>query len=253
MKKLIASLAAVALFAGPALAELAPRVIPQGSYTITPYEAVDDASRGISYTAGIYNNLTGPTTESINNGGFFVGDDVHMTGATMTAFQWIYVDGGTGSHSSLVAFFYNTPGDGGPLLGNTVTFVSGTQTYGAVFNITGLPQATAGNTVGGWLITVTLPTVVLGTDAWVGLSTNSTTPTGPIGPGSRPGLRSGNNPTVGSSHDLYWSGFYATPPYTSFFTSPTDSNLRMAILPEPAVAAVLGIGGLLALRRRRAK
>jgi MYXO-CTERM domain-containing protein len=245
---MIGSLAAVALLAAPALAELSPINIPQGSYTIRPYD-VNDVERQYDPSAGIYNNTTGPTRYSINNAGKFVGDDVHMTGATVTGFQWIYVDNGPGSHTSTLAFFYNTPGDAGPLLGNTATFTFGGITYGAVFSVSGLPESTTTNPAGGWLITVGLPAFFTGTDAWVGIASNSTTPT-------RAGLRAGNVPTVGSSHDLYWSGFYVTPPYTSFFTvtAPVgDADLRIAVLPEPAAAALLAMGGLLALRRRRAK
>jgi hypothetical protein len=248
---MIGTLAAVALLAAPALAELSPsKIITRGNYTIAPYD-LNEVERQYDPLAGIYNNTTGPTRYSMNNAGFFVGDDAHMLGGTVTGFQWIYVDNGPASHTSTVAFFYNTAADGapGPLLGNTVTFTSGTITYGAVFGVTGLPEATPGNPGGGWLITVGLPTFVSGPDVWVGIASNSLNPT-------RAGLRAGNVPTVGNSHDLYWSGFYATAPYTSFFavTAPVaDADLRMAVLPEPAAAAVLAIGGLLALRRRRAK
>jgi hypothetical protein len=263
MKKLIASLAAVALFAAPALAELAhtPIVIPKGSYTIEPApDVVEEGTRhSPANTAGIYNNLQlghAQTQYRIpNNNGGFVGDDLHMTGNTITGYRWVYSDPGTGSHSSLMAFFNNTPGDAGPLLGNTVTFVSGTQTYGAVFNITGLPNATSGNPGGGWLITVTLPTLATATDIWVGFSSNSLT----VGDPSNLGLRGTNlspgpahpNEGVGSSHNLHWSGFYASPPYTSFFTHAGGGNFRQAALPEPGVACVLALGGLAVLRRRK--
>jgi hypothetical protein len=264
MKKMIASLAAVALFAAPALAELShpSKTIPKGSYTIEPYYGEMDGSgtRGIDPTP-IYNNTTfGPTTYHINNAGVFVGDDAHMAGTTITSIRWVYSDGGTGgtsAHSSSVAFFYNTANDAGPILGNTVTFVSGTVTYGAVFNVTGLPQATVNNPAGGWIITVGLPALVTGPDVWCGISSTSTTPGGPQGPGTRAGLRGGGVQTVpgASSHNLHWSGFFASPPTTSFFTTPgLTGNFRWQFggVPEPAAAALMAIGGLLALRRRRA-
>jgi MYXO-CTERM domain-containing protein len=261
MKKLIGSLAMVAVVTAPALAELSqPITIPQGAYTITPYgtDEVSDATRGISYTAGLYNNLTAPTRYSQNNANRFVGDDIHMVGpGSITGFQWVYVDGGPDSHSSSLAFFHNNAADTMPLLGNTVTFTSGTQVYGAVFNVTGLPQSTPGNPNGGWLITVNLPHLTTGADLWIGLATNSDTPTGGIGVGMRPGLRAGNAPTVGDSHDLYWSGFNSPGPYTTFYAPPasggsTNHDWRFAVLPEPAAAGLLAVGALLALRRRRA-
>lgn len=256
MKKLIASLAAVALFAAPAMAELAQRTftIPKGSYTVRPYDPTE-VERHYSVGEGLYNNLSAPTRASINNPGFFVGDDAHMAAAgNVTSFHWIYVDGGAAaSHTSTIAFFANTPGDGAPVLGNTLTFTSGGFTYGAIFAVTGLPQGTVGNPNGGWLISVGLPAFAAPQDVWAGIASTSTTPGGAIGPGMRPGLRAGNVPTVGSSHDIYWAGFAATAPYTSFFPNAgVHDNLRMAIIPEPAAAAVLAIGGLLALRRRRA-
>jgi len=262
MKKLIASLAAVALFAAPVLAEFANpgKTIPSSQVTIRPYD-LSEVERHYSLGEGIYNNLQGPTRYSINNSLKFFGDDAHMTGNTVTSFHWIYVDNGMigpntgGSHTSTLAFFVNTPGDGGPLLGNTATFVSGTMTYGAVFGVTGLPQWTANNPAGGWLISVGLPSFVTGPDLWVGIQSTSTNPT-------RAGLRAGNGPTVGqlpladASHNLYWSGFFATGPPTSFFTvtAPVmDADLRIAIIPEPAAAGLMVLGGVLALRRRRAK
>jgi len=258
MKKLIGSLAAVALFVAPAMAELAhtPITITKGNYTIQPYDATE-VERHYSLGEGLYNNLQAPTRSSINNPGYFVGDDAHMAAAgAVTSFHWIYVDGGAAaSHTSTLAFFANTAGDAGPVLGNTLTFTSGGFTYGAIFAVTGLPQSTSGNPNGGWLISVGLPSFAAPADVWAGISSSSTTPTGGIGLGMRPGLRTGNAPTVGSSHNLYFAGLTSSLPGTTFFdngANPANANLRMAIIPEPAVAAMLAFGGLLALRRRRA-
>jgi hypothetical protein len=259
MKKMIATLAAVALFAGPALADLStlPRVtIPKGAYTVQPAGVDAGGERGIDPTP-IYNNTTfGPTTYHIQNSGLFIGDDAHMDGTTITSIRWVYSDGGTASFSSSVAFFYNTANDAGPLLGNTVTFVSGTQVYGAVFNVTGLPAATANNPTGGWIITVGLPALVTGPDVWVGFNSTSTTPQGAQAPGFRAGLRGGGVLTAGFSHNLHFAGFFTGPTATSFFSagSTLTGNLRMQLggVPEPAAAALLAMGGLVALRRRRA-
>ena len=147
--------AAVALFAAPVLAEpTAPIVIPKGSYTIEPAPDTETGTRhDPNNLAGIYNNLQLGHSQTQyrvpNNAGRFVGDDLHMTGNTITGYRWVYSDPGTGSHTSTMAFFNNTPGDAGPLLGNTATFTSGGFTYGAVFAITGLPNATSGNPGGG--------------------------------------------------------------------------------------------------------
>jgi hypothetical protein len=264
MKKLIASLAAVALFAAPALAELAhPGItIPKGSYTIEPADVDDGTRHDPANLAGNYNNLQlghAPQTQYRipNNLGGFVGDDLHMVGTTVTGYRWVYSDPGAFSHSSSLAFFnMANPADGGPLLGNTVTFVSGTITYGAVFNVTGLPEATVNNPGGGWLITVGLPALTTATDIWVGLASNSLT----VSPPNTLGLRgtdlnqnvpAGSNEGVGFSHNLHWSGFAATAPQTSFFTNAGGGNFRMAALPEPAVACLLALGGLVVLRRRK--
>jgi MYXO-CTERM domain-containing protein len=265
MKKFLGSLAAVALFAAPAMAELAYQsiTIPKGSYTIeiAPDVEVPDGTRhSAANLAGNYNNLQlghAQTQYRIpNNAGAFVGDDLHMNGNSVTGYRWVYSDPGVGSHTSTVAFFNNTPADGGPLLGNTVTFTSGGTTFGAVFNITGLPNATATNPGGGWLITVTLPTLLAaGNDLWVGFQSNSPT----VGTPANLGLRGTNlqpnvpaaNEGVGSSHNLHFSGLTTSSPGTSFFSHTGGGNFRQAALPEPAVAGLLALGGLVVLRRRK--
>lgn len=267
MKKFLGSLAAVALFAAPAMAELAYQsiTIPKGSYTIeiAPDVEVDDGTRhSPANLAGNYNNLhlghAGQTQYRIpNNAGAFVGDDLHMAGNTVTGYRWVYSDpGAAASHTSTMAFFNNGPADGGPLLGNTLTFSSGTATgLGAVFNVTGLPNATANNPGGGWLITVGLPTLTAaGNDLWVGFQSNSLTVGTPANLGLR-GTNFGNNSPpgnegVGSSHNLHFSGLTTSSPGTSFF-SPGTGNFRQAALPEPAVAGLLALGGLVVLRRRK--
>jgi hypothetical protein len=253
MKKMIASLAAVALFAAPALAEPTTKiVIPKGAYTVSPAD-VQEGTRGIN-DDGIYNNLHSgePQTQYLvnNQGGLFIGDDLHMTspGTAMTTFRWVYSDngttangGGTG-HSSTLVFSHNTANDGGSVL-NFAGTTGGATT--AAFLITGLPNATLNNPGGGWLITVGLPGITTGPDAWVGLASNSTTPAAGVG------LRGTSlSPAVGSSHNLHWAGFFTGPTATSFFTVPNGGSFRMVVLPEPAVAGLLALGGLVMLRRR---
>jgi hypothetical protein len=270
MKKLIASLAVVAILAVPALADLSePIVIRKGQYTLEPAPDVESTRHDPANLEGNYNNLQlgHPQTQYRipNNQGFFVGDDLHMVGTSVTGYRWVYSDPGDGgdgpggvlvSHSSSMAFFnMATPNDGGPLLGNTVMFTSGGSTFAAVFNVTGLPEATTNNPGGGWLITVGLPTLTTAMDIWVGFKSNSMTAPNP----ATTGLRGTNlspgpahpNEGVGSSHNLHWSGFAASPPYTAFFSHPGGGNFRQAALPEPGIAGLLALGGLLVLRRRK--
>jgi hypothetical protein len=250
MKKMIASLAAVALFAAPALAEPTNKiVIPKGSYSISPAD-VQEGTRGIN-NDGIYNNLQSgnPQTQYLlNNQTAFVGDDLHMIapGSVMTTFRWVYSDngntanGGGVSHTSTLLFSNNTAGDNSAV--NSFALTTGVSSFTAAFLITGLPNATVNNPNGGWLITVGLPGIQTGPDIWVGLLSGSTT----VG---NVGLRGTSlSPTVGSSHNLH----YATTGFTStsFFTVANGGTFRMAVLPEPAVAGLLALGGLVMLRRR---
>jgi hypothetical protein len=251
MKKMIASLAAVALFAAPALAEPTNKiVITKGQYTISPSD-VQEGTRGIN-DDGIYNNLHSGEVQTqylVNNQGLFIGDDLHMIapGTAMTTFRWVYSDNGTTanggglSHSSTLVFSHNTANDGGAVL-NFAGTTGGATT--AAFLITGLPNATINNPNGGWLITVGLPAITTGPDIWVGLASNS----GTVG---NVGLRGTSlAPAVGSSHNLHYAGFFTGPTATSFFTVPNGGSFRMVVLPEPAVAGLLALGGLVMLRRR---
>jgi hypothetical protein len=255
MKKMIASLAAVALFAAPALAEISNKiVIPKGAYTVSPSD-IQEGTRGIN-DDGIYNNLQSGEVQTQyripNNEGLFIGDDLHMTapGTAMTTFRWVYSDpgnttnGGGASHSSTVVFSHNTANDGGAVT-NFAATTGGATT--AAFLITGLPNATINNPGGGWLITVGLPGITTGPDIWVGLASNSGTVSGP----NTLGLRGTSlSPDVGSSHNLHYAGFFTGPTATSFFTVANGGTFRMAVLPEPAVAGLLALGGLVMLRRR---
>ena len=251
MKKLIASLAAVAICTAPALAEPANKIlIPKGSYTVQP--ATVESERGIN-DDGIYNNLQSGLAQTQyrepNNAGFFVGDDLHMTmpGTAMTTFRWVYSDNGAlpsfPSHSSTLLFSNNTASDGGNVTSFALT--TGVSGFTAAFLITGLPNATVNNPAGGWLITVGLPGIQTGPDIWVGLASNSNTVDG----ADTLGLRGTSlSPTVGSSHNLHYSTDFTTA--TSFYTVPNGGSFRMVVLPEPAVAGLLAFGGLVVLRRR---
>jgi len=208
-----------------------------------------------------------------------------------TGFIWVYTDGGknTGaftsmnyrSHDSTVAFFENTANDGAPgplsLMQMQVTFTTLTSTFqtmittltttvGASILITSLPEATLGNPAGGWGIRVTklqnfgfnfLSTTAHG---WMGIWSKSLTPWSPAPPAAgspAPGLRGGIRatqfaPHIGDSHD----NVFATA--TTFGSSFLDlngiadtDNIRWAVVPEPGVAGLLALSGLLVLRRRR--
>jgi hypothetical protein len=246
----------VALFAAPALAEPTNKiVIPKGSYSISPAD-VQEGTRGLS-DDGIYNNLhiqPGEVQTQYrvpNNAGSFIGDDLHMIapGTLMTTFRWVYSDpgntanGGGPSHSSTLLFSHNTANDNSAV--NNFALTTGVSSFTAAFLITGLPNATLNNPGGGWLITVGLPGIQTGPDVWVGLLSNSGTVSGP----NTLGLRGTSlSPNTGSSHNLH----YATSDFssTSFFTVANGGTFRMAVLPEPAVAGLLALGGLVMLRRR---
>jgi hypothetical protein len=260
MRKVVAMMAVLGMAAVPALADIAPIQITKGMYTYQPVDVGGNRGLDPNNVAGIYNNLqigNAQTQYRIpNNQGMMVGDDLHMTGNVVTGVRWVYSDPGVGSHTSLVGFFNQDGSDTGPVAGNTATFTSLGSTYAALFSITGLPNATPGNPGGGWLITVGLPSIPTTNDIWIGFQSNSLTAPNPANMGLRgTNLVPGPGEGVGSSHNLHWSGFNTTPPYTTFFPHAGGGNFRVNVLgtPEPAVACLLALGGLVVLRRRKQK
>jgi hypothetical protein len=236
--------------------------------------------------------VAGATSYFVDNAPKMVIDDYHMgrKATDMTGFIWVYTDGGKNagpftsmnyrSHDSTVALFTNTANDNSALnlMQMQVTFTTLTSTFqtmvttltttvGASILITGLPEATIGNPAGGWGIRVTkLDGVgfnILSTSAhgWMGIWSQSLTPwnaappaAGSPAPGLRGGIRATQfNPHIGDSHD----NVFATA--TTFGSSFLDlngvndsDNIRWAVVPEPGVAGLLALSGLLVLRRRRA-
>lgn len=217
MKKRFLMVAALALTAAPAFAEITRNadgviMVPRSAYTVIPLDVdgnpIDDGARthyGFDNRVGGYNNLqlgrAGATNYLINNGvsaayplGRFVGDDFHMgrKATDFTGFLWLYTDNGPSEHASTVAFFNNTAMNGapGPAFGATMTMLvvtsMGTISTAAVLGFAPtLPEATPGNPNGFWGISVThltlaeagLQIISAGSHGWMGFRSKSVNPT----------------------------------------------------------------------------
>jgi len=237
MKKLVLCLSAMALLTTPAMAELADQAVPLDSsyWTATPidggrpytsaavyvYDNMWTAIGGPSPRTALAASVGGFITPSYISPGLTLLDDFQLVSPTFSVMHYIYWATGTagvGSHSQIIAFLTDT--GFGP--GATI----------AAFSVSGLPMG------GGWIISLTLPTVTApstaiwgGAIAFAGIDYPLG---GPAGIGSH---------TPRCKFPVNGGGFI-----TSF-----PGNLMWAIggVPEPTTIGLLAFGGLLALRRRR--
>ena len=231
MKKIVVCLSAMALLTTPALAELADNAVHLDSsyWTATPidggrpyttaavycYDNAWTAIGGPAPLAAYLSQLIGTYVPA----GVSVLDDFVLSGSSphFTVMHYVYFASLPSSMTQIVGFFTDTLGSSG---WQGATF--------AAFSVTGLPGG------GGWIITLTLPTVTAPHHhIWAGLIA--------MAPVDHP---LGGPPGIGSHTNKAW---YAGGQVTSF-----EGNLMWAIgIPEPTTIGLLAFGGLLALRRRR--
>jgi hypothetical protein len=233
MKKLVVCLSAMALLTTPAMAELADNAIPLDSsyWTATPIDGGRPYTQAAYYCYDNFWTAVGgpaPRTAYLSSliGGYvpagsMVLDDFVLSGSSgvFTVMHYVYFASLAGPMSQQIGFFTDTLGSSG-WFGTTI----------ALFNVAGLPGG------GGWIITLTLPTVTApGHHIWGGMIA-----TAPID------YPLGGPAGIGSHTN---KAFYAGGQITSW-----PGNLMWAIgspVPEPMSIGLLAFGGLLALRRRR--
>ena len=227
MKRTVLLAAMVALVAVPALADITPMPVPDGTTlnhrTIDLGNGPDPRASTIVYadtsTSGFF--YGGASTGA-------VADDIHIAGpGVLTAATFAYYGTASlttaGTFTATVAFYGNTAGDGafGPLLGS--------------FTVTGLADA------GAWAIGVAGLNIAVPADFWFEVNyTGSAATTGPLMTGDPGGY-------IGYSHDvfeqngsLYWFG---GSPWADFY--------HLCWVPEPGTIGLLALSGLLVLARRR--
>lgn len=235
MKNLLLMTAVVALLAAPVLA---------GPINVTPTSAVPINLNGSARGAPIFQSLS-TIGYYANNGTSStyplpVGDDIHaISGGTITSFKVGYYKPTTGSFNLHVSFFTNdaadsvvpaTPGGGGGA------------TMFASYVLNNLPGA------GAWLVNITGVSLPTAADFWFEEDwSNMYGVTGATAvDNGGPLLVDGTLAAVGFSHDLYSQT-------GSLWTIGLANAANFALefdIPEPTTIALLGLAGLMFLRRR---
>lgn len=271
MKKVLVAALLAALVATPAMAGLAPPspTNPTRVGAFTPYNLNGDVTpRGFPYDSNdpndVYDNglfiggfSNGPSTFYAGGiidlpAGAFLCDDITLKPGTTAigsagtgsgGIDWVYNNSyaGSGSHNVTLAFL-NNPGGNDTSLGSTIAAF----TFGG-----GAPN-------GYFLLSAGLPQFAVGvTDIWVCIA--HSVPTRHFFSGNPvDGTPGTANPAAlydGSSDNLLVVfGGGATGAFSGSGAALANANwaLQGSIIPEPSVAGLLAIGGLLALRRRKA-
>jgi hypothetical protein len=276
MKKFVMMAALVGMIAAPALAGLAPEPVSSG--TVTPY-SLSAGPRSPVYMPNdpdhVYDNyptsLSGPDailyqlTQNPASGGIcnFL---TLRPGASLISTAHIVIDGrlATGAWTMSMAFRNNV---GGSLPIGAFLNTTGTGAFSAYYIFAGMPFGGVFN------MQLTFPSaVVTQTDIWLCLqgSAGFRVRGGENGQGF-PGSQFHNNPGdlpsslyIGSGSGIMASSFgvgmasaslYSAFVIDSAFTTGTRlGNWHVALggVPEPTTAALIGLLGLVALRRRKA-
>jgi len=219
----VAAGAAVSL-AGVASADLVPTALPAGT-DIGSY-SIDLGSSGQRGDVTVYENLaTSGFFFPLSSAGAAYGDDLHMTsGGDVSSVSFGYFTPGLAAFDATISLYANDPADSviptaSPLLGS--------------FTVTLDP--------GAFIVTVALgTTIAAGSDIWLNYDATD----------AESGLFiSGAPATIGASDDLFEiddTGLF-------FFGGDPIANYTLAvgIVPAPGSLALLGLGGLFAIRRRR--
>jgi hypothetical protein len=281
---------ALGLTAAPALAGVSVTVKPldvtgfQNFGNYSGFSTNNAPGGGVAWHGGIYNNI--PTTAggiatagapfpTVNGGtipaawhygrftgfGQHWGDDLqNIQGTVITNLWFSYLNTGggptpgivTGTH--LIKLYNNvTPGTFGG-----VTVLIPPSTLIASIVVPGMPGGTSGGGFFGVSVNVTGLSIPLpSSNAWIKYSS----PAGAPGFAFSTFWRSGGIPAIGTSaNGVLYTYLYTNPVANYYVPGPffgdMYGNIAMglnAIIPAPAVMSLLGLGGLVSLRRRRAR
>jgi len=249
---------ALAALAGTAMADIevgAPGL--KASYSLSDTGAFSERT----ITAGArYSNVT-TFTGSYYAHGFaagttrltaVAGDDISMTAALNTGNGCTYFEWSTVNANATAAVtarmrvrFYQMDGTGG---------APGTYITGFSFAATAL----AANSVNLWYYNPAAGTVNLPQNFWACLTFDTSGGTGTLAQMNNIGQAIFTPPDVGSSQDAFFAGNASSdglvnnPPGTvSWFGGTPTANFGWEFAPAPSSIALLGLGGLVAGRRRR--
>jgi hypothetical protein len=288
MRRFLAGIVAFGLAATPALADVSIHVNPVditgfqsfGNYSGFMTNELGGPAAG-TILGGIYNNVPttygGPATAGApfpttgggtipaawhyaKFGGFTQwGDDLQsIQGSVITNIWFRYLNTGGATSPGLIygthviKLYDNvTPGTFG---GATVPVVPGA--FIASIAIPGMPGGTIGGGFFGVTVNVTGLSIPLpSSNAWVSFSA----PAGAPGFAFNTFWRSGGIPTIGySANGVLYTYKYTYPIAQYYVPGPffgdQYGNIAMGLnVPAPAVMSLLGLGGLVSLRRRRAR
>ena len=290
MRRFLVGMVALGLTAAPALAGVSITTQPvditgfQSFGNYSGFSSNEVGGGGVAFLGGIYNNIPttygGPATAGApfpttgggtipaawhyaKYGGFTQwGDDLQsIQGSVITNLWFRYLNTGgqatfpsagvvTGTH--VIKLYDNvTPGTFG---GATVPVVPGA--FIASIVVPGMPGGTSGGGFFGvsvWLTGLSIP--LPSSNAWISYSA----PAGGPGFAFNTFWRTGGIPTIGfSANGTLYTYKYTYPMAQYYVPGPNFGdqygNIAMGLnVPAPAVMSLLGLGGLVSLRRRRAR
>jgi len=258
MKKALATVVVMGLAAAPLMAAPAYMIDPANTHAL-PLDQVDSSRSPTGYVNGaetydaMGNNAGG---QNVISASFTLGpttwlfEDVTLPSSqagSLGGMHFVFINpgattAGVATHSFI---FMTNPGGAGTAIGATILNSTGAGSFGALFG-TGAALGTVNFTGAGIFLPQTF---------WVGLRVSVTTGH-QIGAGP---VQSGSSTTaLGTGFGTFGVGPSAPFVTGTAFTIPSGFgsggvvSMAMDFVPEPAAACLLGLGGLVALRRRRA-